>query len=188
MGLSEILTRIKTALGIGGSRRQQAPQRPPQQGHQQDQSPQQAQQSGGQSQQTGTNVTVEREPSTESEDAVKGTDTDPETTGGSASEETAQEPEESDAENAAAAASESDDTEAESAEEEPAEEPNDDDLGTDESTDVIKGIGSAYADRLSEAGIETVADLAHGDAESLSEETGISEKRLQNWIDRAKHR
>ena len=53
---------------------------------------------------------------------------------------------------------------------------------------MIKGIGSAYADRLSEAGIETVADLAHGDAESLSEETGISEKRLQNWIDRAKHR
>lgn len=172
MGLSDILNRIKAALGIGGPSRQQAPQQPPQQGqHQQSQPDQQNPPSDGQQEQAGTNVTVEREPSTESEDAVKGTET------GS---EGAEDSDEETTESEQPAAVEDDDLEA--------DESTDDDLGTDESTDVIKGIGSAYAERLAEAGIETVADLAQGDAESLTEETGISEKRLQNWIDRAKHR
>ncbi|MEF8882909.1 MAG: helix-hairpin-helix domain-containing protein, partial [Halapricum sp.] len=61
-------------------------------------------------------------------------------------------------------------------------------LGTDEPTDVIKGIGSTYADRLSEAGVETVADLATSDPETLAEEAGISESRIENWVGRAKHR
>ena len=56
---------------------------------------------------------------------------------------------------------------------------------TGEPVDVIKGIGPAYADRLEGAGVETVADLAAADAESLGEETDISPKRLQGWIDRA---
>lgn len=57
-----------------------------------------------------------------------------------------------------------------------------------EAVDVIKGIGPTYAGRLSDAGVETVADLATSDVESLAEETGVSEKRIRNWSQRAKHR
>lgn len=178
MGLSDILNRIKAALGIGGTRRQQAPQQPPQQGQYQQSQPRQE---SGHEEQAGTNVTVEREPSTESEDAVKGTDTESETAPEADTD--AETTEETDTESETAA-----ETSQETTESEQSEPSTDDDLGTDESTDVIKGIGSAYADRLAEAGIETVADLAQGDADALSEETGISEKRLQNWVDRAKHR
>ncbi|MFW6018696.1 MAG: helix-hairpin-helix domain-containing protein, partial [Halapricum sp.] len=70
----------------------------------------------------------------------------------------------------------------------PSETEADESLGTDEPTDVIKGIGSTYADRLADAGVETVADLAARDAEALAVETGISEKRLGTWIERARHR
>ncbi|WP_306056502.1 helix-hairpin-helix domain-containing protein [Natronococcus wangiae] len=62
---------------------------------------------------------------------------------------------------------------------------------TDEQSDpvdVIKGIGPAYADRLADAGVETVADLADADAAELESETDISEKRIQGWIDRAQVR
>lgn len=57
-----------------------------------------------------------------------------------------------------------------------------------EPVDVIKGIGPAYADRMADAGVETVADLADADAAELESETDISEKRIQGWIDRAKVR
>jgi predicted flap endonuclease-1-like 5' DNA nuclease len=57
-----------------------------------------------------------------------------------------------------------------------------------EPVDVIKGIGPAYADRMADAGVETVADLAEADAAELESETDISEKRIQGWIDRAKVR
>ncbi|TYT62875.1 helix-hairpin-helix domain-containing protein [Natrialba swarupiae] len=69
----------------------------------------------------------------------------------------------------------------ESAFEEPDDEPS-------EPVDSIKGIGPAYADRLADAGVETVADLADADAGVLAEQTDISEKRLQGWIDRAEVR
>ncbi|WP_331236276.1 helix-hairpin-helix domain-containing protein [Natronorarus salvus] len=52
----------------------------------------------------------------------------------------------------------------------------------------IKGIGPSYADRLGEAGVETVSDLADADAEELGEATGISPKRIEAWIDRARVR
>jgi len=52
----------------------------------------------------------------------------------------------------------------------------------------IKGIGPAYADRLAGAGVETVAELAVSDAAELADQTDISEKRIQGWIDRAKVR
>ncbi|MFP8956042.1 helix-hairpin-helix domain-containing protein [Natrialbaceae archaeon A-CW3] len=63
-------------------------------------------------------------------------------------------------------------------------------LGDSESepVTVIKGIGPAYADRLAEAGIETVTDLAAGDADELEGTTDISATRIQGWIDRAKVR
>ncbi|MCU4717705.1 helix-hairpin-helix domain-containing protein [Halapricum hydrolyticum] len=199
MGLSELLDRIKEALGIGGSRGQ-SERRPPQSGDETATEPTSKE----------TTVTVEREPSTESEDAVKGTDTADET-----EEDTDSVPTTEDAETAVEDEATASDTEAETDEaetddesseaetdeeetddesseaetdEEPSETGAGEDLGTDEPTDVIKGIGSAYADRLADAGVETVADLAARDAESLSEETDISEKRLQTWIERAKHR
>lgn len=49
----------------------------------------------------------------------------------------------------------------------------------------IKGVGPTYADRLGEAEINSVEQLANADAETLADKTGISETRLQNWIDQA---
>ena len=49
----------------------------------------------------------------------------------------------------------------------------------------IKGIGPAYAERLADIGIETVADLAAADAEAVAEGTSVGEKRAATWIDRA---
>ncbi|MFB6308459.1 MAG: DUF4332 domain-containing protein, partial [Haloarculaceae archaeon] len=110
-------------------------------------------------------VTVEREPSTSSEDAVKGTDTGD----GADRTDTADEPttsgDGSDASGAEPAADTAD--------------------TADASVDEIKGIGQAYSDRLGAAGVETVADLAAADAATLAEETGIAEGRIETWIDRA---
>ncbi len=52
----------------------------------------------------------------------------------------------------------------------------------------IKGIGPAYADRLAGAGVDTVAELAASDADELADQTDISAKRIQGWIDRAEVR
>lgn len=49
----------------------------------------------------------------------------------------------------------------------------------------VKGVGPAYADRLSDAGVENVSDLAKEDPEALAEQTEISESRVETWIDRA---
>jgi predicted flap endonuclease-1-like 5' DNA nuclease len=49
----------------------------------------------------------------------------------------------------------------------------------------ISGIGPAYAKRLEEAGVESVAELSAADADTLAEETGISAKRVSGWIDSA---
>jgi predicted flap endonuclease-1-like 5' DNA nuclease len=58
--------------------------------------------------------------------------------------------------------------------------------GSDESPDVLNGIGPAYAERLSDAGVDSVADLATADAATLAEETGLGEGRIANWIEQAK--
>lgn len=55
----------------------------------------------------------------------------------------------------------------------------------DEAVTTLDGIGPAYGERLSEAGVETVGDLREADAASLADETGLSEKRVSRWIDRA---
>jgi predicted flap endonuclease-1-like 5' DNA nuclease len=57
-----------------------------------------------------------------------------------------------------------------------------------EAVDVVKGIGPTYADRLSEAGVETVADLAEADAADLAERADVPEGRVENWIEQAKAR
>lgn len=54
-----------------------------------------------------------------------------------------------------------------------------------DSIESVKGIGETYAERLRDADVETVDELAEADVESLGDETDISEKRLERWIDRA---
>jgi len=49
----------------------------------------------------------------------------------------------------------------------------------------IEGIGPAYADRLTEAGIGSVEELAAADAAELSGEIGVSESRVSGWIEAA---
>jgi predicted flap endonuclease-1-like 5' DNA nuclease len=60
--------------------------------------------------------------------------------------------------------------------------------GSEEPVDSLSGIGPAYSERLSDAGIETVGDLAAADASTLDEATGIGEGRVEDWIERAKNR
>ena len=55
-----------------------------------------------------------------------------------------------------------------------------------ESVKNIKGIGPAYAERLSEAGVDSVADLATADANELADAIDVSEKRIGRWIERAR--
>ncbi len=60
--------------------------------------------------------------------------------------------------------------------------------GAGEPVDSLSGIGAAYAERLADAGVETVADLAAADAADLAEATGIGEGRLAGWIEQADDR
>ncbi|MFB6101597.1 MAG: helix-hairpin-helix domain-containing protein [Haloplanus sp.] len=53
------------------------------------------------------------------------------------------------------------------------------------SVEVIKGIGPAYAERLANAGVHSVADLAAADAAELAPKIDLSEKRVGRWIERA---
>lgn len=110
----------------------------------------------------GTRVAVTEEPATESERAVKESPPEPEPAPGSPPAETA--PSTSP----------------------PTAEP--DVAGSDEPVNSIKGIGDAYAERLGNAGIETVADLATADPAEVSAATDIAEGRLEGWIEQARER
>ena len=70
---------------------------------------------------------------------------------------------------------------AEDTEETPDDTDNDD--GTD--VEVVSGIGATYADRLREAGIETIADLASADASTVADAAEISESRAADWVEQA---
>jgi predicted flap endonuclease-1-like 5' DNA nuclease len=131
-------------------------------------------------------VTVERAPSTEDEDAVKGTET--------ASSETEAAADSADGE--------SDDQSAEEFET-PADETDaelDADTESNETADAgdgveaaertapvteLKGIGPTYSDKLASADIETVSELAGADAAAIAEETDLSESRITGWIEKA---
>lgn len=109
-------------------------------------------------------VTVEREPSTATEAAVKGTDASTQA---------------DDGDSVAADQSEgADDPTSEGESEGPDSEP----------VTAIDGIGPAYEERLRDAGIESVGELAAADPEQVAADTDISETRLSRWIDAANSR
>ncbi|SIR61040.1 class III poly(R)-hydroxyalkanoic acid synthase subunit PhaC [Natronorubrum thiooxidans] len=66
--------------------------------------------------------------------------------------------------------------------EEPASETDTDDLTE------LTGIGQAYANDLSDAGIETFDALAGADVAELATETGIAPSRIEDWIEQAQRR
>jgi len=51
--------------------------------------------------------------------------------------------------------------------------------------EAIDGIGPSYADRLREAGIGNVADLADASAEGLADDADVPVSRLERWIEQA---
>jgi polyhydroxyalkanoate synthase len=53
---------------------------------------------------------------------------------------------------------------------------------TAEDVETVSGIGPTYAERLREAGVETVADLAEHDAPALAEITAAPESRVTDWL------
>jgi hypothetical protein len=164
-----LISTIKSMLGIGGSRDRSRDG------------------SGG------TDVTVEREPDASSERAVKesdsaATDTDTAEDAGGRTDDTSDGSEltfENDPGETLDDGPADDDTASVDAggDDAPDHEP-----GDGEPVEEIKGIGPAYAERLGDAGVHTVSDLAGADAGDLDEATGIGENRLQNWIDRAQAR
>lgn len=51
----------------------------------------------------------------------------------------------------------------------------------------ITGIGPTFGERLEAAGIETVGDLAGEDAETIAEAAGTHESRVQDWLQQARN-
>ena len=142
------------------------------------------------------NVTVEHEPDTASEAAVKGTgDADDHSADGpavAAGADTA-----ADAGSTAQPGEQETDAEAESAdppepetttEAESADPPEPEASGSDEPVDSINGIGPTYAERLEAAGIGTVGDLAAADTETVAEAAEAAESRVTGWVEQAQDR
>lgn len=107
-------------------------------------------------------VTVEREPSVESEQAVKGTPP-------AADDDTAPPDEPAGTDDAP------DPDEPADADESP-------------SVEEIDGIGPTYAERLTDAGIETIAALAASDVETVAAASEASPSRVEDWLEQARDR
>lgn len=50
----------------------------------------------------------------------------------------------------------------------------------------ISGIGPAYSERLSQAGIDSIGDLAAADPGGLAEELDLTEGRVSAWVEDAR--
>lgn len=151
-----------------------------------------------------TTVSVEREASTEAEAAVKGTDEAAAGTDAAASTEslvdgTGEAAEPAEAVEPGGVGTELDTVTAESDGEatgehgatvdiEDAEGEEADADADPDSVEVIKGIGPAYAERLANVGVHSVADLAAADAVELADAIDLSETRVGRWVERAQDR
>lgn len=56
----------------------------------------------------------------------------------------------------------------------------------DESLQAIDGLGSTYADRLREAGVDSLAALAEANVDLVAETAEVSETQAEKWIDAAR--
>lgn len=56
--------------------------------------------------------------------------------------------------------------------------------GDDDLTEV-KGIGPVYAERLTDAGVTTFAELAEADATAIAGAAGVSESVAASWMEQA---
>ncbi|ADJ15302.1 class III poly(R)-hydroxyalkanoic acid synthase subunit PhaC [Halalkalicoccus jeotgali] len=69
-----------------------------------------------------------------------------------------------------------------------AEGDDEDDENDEDTLESISGIGPSYADRLREAGIESIADLEAADPADLAERTDLSTERVRDWVEAAADR
>jgi polyhydroxyalkanoate synthase len=60
--------------------------------------------------------------------------------------------------------------------------------GDEDDLTELTGVGQAYAEDLTAAGIETFEQLAEADVADLATETGIAPSRLEDWIEQARER
>jgi polyhydroxyalkanoate synthase len=67
----------------------------------------------------------------------------------------------------------------------PDEDDDEDETFDDTDLDQVRGVGPAYAERLREAGVETVSDLAAADPEDLAERIDVGVSRVADWVDHA---
>ena len=142
----------------------------------------------------GTEVTIEREPDRESPGTEDNGDTDRATASGTTetgatdatagSADTATERASADTATEQASA----DTATEQASADTADDATEESGPGSEPTNAIKGIGPTYSERLGEAGIETVADLADSDPETVADAAKTGESKAMSWIDRANDR
>lgn len=72
---------------------------------------------------------------------------------------------------------------AEATEQENDSEAADADSNVQQSVQSITGIGSTYAERLSQAGVDSVADLVASEPTTLAETADIAETRITRWVD-----
>ncbi|MFB6071814.1 MAG: helix-hairpin-helix domain-containing protein [Halobacterium sp.] len=152
---------------------------------------------------SGVDVTVEREPAAESERAVKEPEGEAPAEEASEAAGDVEEPVATESEAAASTESLVDEEHAEDptraaepaeaaiAEDESGGESDgesEDEAADGEPVSVVKGIGPAYAERLEEAGIHTVDELADADPEDVAERTDLSAKRVGRWVENAQDR
>ena len=142
-------------------------------------------------------MTVEHEPDTASEAAVKGTgEADDHAADGADAEAAAEAGSTAGAQEEAAEPEGATEDGDESAEPEGATEDGDESAepdegepsGSDEPVDNINGIGPTYAERLEAAGIETVGDLAAADPGTVAEAAEAADSRATDWVEQARTR
>jgi predicted flap endonuclease-1-like 5' DNA nuclease len=184
MGLIE---RIKSVLGLGASSSTSQPAASSTDGPSPGDDPGAA---GDGASDDGVDVTVEHEPATASEDAVKGTDTATDSGPTTATDSTADTEIDAAAETGETGDAANDEADGTEVDESEADESTSGGAPTDPASDAeledIKGIGPTYAERLREAGVDGVGALAEADSAALSEETDIAESRVENWVEQAK--